>query len=512
MAQTEASARLQVRGKLERTGAIVRDAGQVDVGDSGHAAAKAWLFSAVIWLTIVDLFGLIIATELVNPNVFGGISWLEFGRVRPTHVLGVIFAWLSMMYWGAIWYILPRLLGSRLRGEKVAVATAIGWNAMWIAGVATIWTGHTQGREYEELIWPIDLTLQVIWLVNLVLVVWNVAHRAIKSIYVTVWWFLASPTWLLIEQFIGNVMWRPGNVWGATSGPHASGALQGSLDDGILNWWANHNLFGLWLTPMLVALTYYFVPKITNAPLYSHTLSLVSFWGIAFFYTGVGHHHLLQTPTPDWLKAFATANSIMLLIPVFAFITNILMSMRGHWEKFFTNMPLRFVLTGFVFYDLVNFQGAAQALPSFNAMTHFTNFVVGHAHLALLGGFTFLGMGAIDYIVPQIYRRPLWSRRVEVWQYWLIFLGFAIFFLALTFAGFIQGQEWERGIPQANVLEQLAPWFMSRAIGGTLIISSGILFAINIFMTVFTDTSHRTAARTARALELSVATVPELEA
>ncbi|GIV78034.1 MAG: hypothetical protein KatS3mg050_2428 [Litorilinea sp.] len=211
---------------------------------------------------------------------------------------------------------------------------------------------------------------------------------------------------------------------------------------------------------------------------------------MAFFYTGVGHHHLLQTPTPGWLKTIAILSSMSLLIPVFAFTVNIVMTMRGNWERFFTNLPLRFGLTGFVFYFLVNIQGSLEAIQSFNRLTHFTNFVVAHAHLALLGAFTFLGMGMIDYIVPQVLKKPLYSARLGEWQYWLITIGFLGFFWALTIAGFIQGQSWLRGIPEVNVIPLLRPYFMARAVFGAMIVLSGIVQAYNIYRTATTDTHH----------------------
>ena len=198
---------------------------------------------------------------------------------------------------------------------------------------------------------------------------------------------------------------------------------------------------------MLLALTYYIVPRVTNTPLYSYTLSLVSFWGMAFFYTGVGDHHILQSPTPAWLKTIAEVSSWMLLVPVFAFTINILGTMKGNWDRFFTNLPLRFTMTAFFFYFLVNIQGAFEAIQPFNKLTHFTNFVVAHAHLALLGAFTILGMGVIDYIVAQIYAKPLWSRSLSEWQYWLVTVGFTGFFSVLTLAGFQQGFSWQERDP-----------------------------------------------------------------
>ena len=457
-----------------------------------NSAAKIWLFSSIFWLTFVDLVGLTMATELVTPNLFGGIPWLLFSRIRPIHVNGVIFAWLSSMYFGGIFYVLPRLLGrSTIWSEKLGVWTAWGWNLMFTLAVISLAAGYSQGREYAEFIWPIDVFLVVLWVLNIFNIIMTVLERRVKPLYVTVWWCIASPMWLAANYIIGNVMWRPGSLLGnGVPGGALSGALPNPMSDGMLNWWQNHNTFGLWLTPMLVALTYYLIPRITGTPLYSHTLSLVSFWGIAFFYTGVGHHHLLQAPIPGWLKTFATVNSILLLVPVFAFASNIWLTMRGNWNKFITNMPVRFTMVAFIFYFLVNIQGTLMALPGFNRLIHFTNFIVAHAHLALLGAFTILGMGLIDYAIPQFYKKPIYSRRLVEWQFWLVFIGFTGFFWSLTFASFLQGQNWAIGIPEVNVLPLIRPHYIARAVFGAMIVTSGLVQIYNIWKTVTADTSR----------------------
>ncbi len=477
--------------ELERfTDSRIAEVGEAPVQHSDRAV-RWWIFGSIFWLSFVDLVGLTMAIELVSPNFFGGVPWLLFSRIRPIHVNGVIFAWLTTMYWGAAFYMVPRLCGVRLWSERLALWAAVAWNLMFVGGVLTLATGHTQGREYAEFIWPIDVVVVGVFLANIVNIVMTVLTRRVRPLYVSVWWFLASPMWLAADYIIGNVMWRPGNLLGnGVDGGSLSGALPDPLADAMLNWWSNHNLFGLWLTPMLIALTYYLVPRITNTPLFSHTLSLVSFWGIAFFYTGVGHHHLLQAPIPAWLKTFATFNSILLLVPVIAFVTNIVLTMRGSWEKVFTNMPLRFTITGFIFYFLTNVQGAIQAIPSFNRVTHFTNFIVAHAHLALLGGFTILGMGVIDYIVPQIYQRPAYSRRLLEWQYWLVTIGFVGFFFSLTFASFLQGQNWAAGVPEVNVLPLIRPHYVARGIFGSMIVASGFVQIYNMWRTVTTDTNR----------------------
>src|SRR6266542_6245707 len=211
-------------------------------------AARHWLLASVVWLTIVDLFGLVLATQFVTPEAFGNVSWLAFSRIRPSHVSGVILAWLTMMYFGALFYMLPRLCGTRgMWSERLGVWCAWAWNAMFLLGIIGLLTGHSQGREYGELIWPLDIALLVIWCLNIFNIIATVQIRTIRPIYVTVWWFLASPLWLAVDYAIGNVLWRPGHVWGGVP----SGALSNSLADAMLNWWYAHNLFGLWLTPML---------------------------------------------------------------------------------------------------------------------------------------------------------------------------------------------------------------------------------------------------------------------
>src|ERR671930_384810 len=338
-----------------------------------------------------------------------------------------------MMYFGALFYMLPRLVGTRgMWSERLGIICAWAWNLMYLLGVIGLLTGHSQGREYAEFIYPIDLALLVIWCANIVNILATVAIRTIRPIYVSVWFFIASPLWLAVDYAIGNVIWRPGHVWGAPSG-----ALSSSLSDAMLNWWYAHNLFGL------------------------------------------------------WLKTIAEVSSWMLLVPVFAFTINILGTMKGNWDRFFTNLPLRFTMTAFFFYFLVNIQGAFEAIQPFNKLTHFTNFVVAHAHLALLGAFTILGMGVIDYMVAQIWARPLWSRSLSEWMYWLVTVGFTGFFSVLTLAGFQQGFSWQDGIPEVKVLPQLHAYYIARGIFGAMIVVSGIVQIVNIGMTIFTNTAER---------------------
>lgn len=454
-------------------------------------AAKVWLFSSAFWFIVVTSFGLILAMELVSPQTFSGVSWLVFSRVRPCHVEGVIYAWLTTMYFGAIFYFTPRLLGTKsMVSEKLGVWTCWFYNIALAVGFFALLTGATQGREYAEFPWIIDVAILAAFLSNVVNILGTVRIRKVRALYVSIWWAIAAPIWVWLSIFISNVMWRPGDLWG-----NPSGNLPIGVHDAMINWWGNHNLFGLWLTPALIAVLYYFIPRITNTPLYSHTLSLISFWGLVFVYTAVGHHHLLQTPTPGWLKTIATVNSVGILIPVFAFFTNIFLTMRGQWNKYFTSLPMRYIITGFIFYILVNIQGAFQAIQPFNRMIHFTYFTIGHAHLALLGAFTILGMGVLYYMLPHILNKPPYSRTLAEWQFWLVTSGFLLFFTAMTVAAFIQGQNWMNGVNEVLVLPQLHFWNILRAVSGGMIYASAWIQGINIALTYFKDTSEAVSER-----------------
>jgi cbb3-type cytochrome c oxidase subunit I len=257
------------------------------------------------------------------------------------------------------------------------------------------------------------------------------------------------------------------------------------VDDAIFNWFYGHNVLGLWFTTGLLAVIYYIVPKETHTPLYSHFLSLIAFWGIAFFYTGVGGHHLLWAPIPYWLKTIAVADSIGMILPVAAFMMNIFLTMRGNWNRFFTSIPLRFVVTGWAAYILVSYQGSHEALRSINLITHFTQYVPGHAHLSLLFFAASTIMGAMFYVVPKIYKCQLFSRRLANVQWAVYVIGFTFFFGGFLLTGLIQGTNWiHGGIPIWTELRQIRPFMAMRATGGVLLVVSFFLFTYNMFATV----------------------------
>ncbi len=463
------------------------------------SASRNFLFSAIFWLTIADMVGLIAAIEMISPDFLAGIPWLVFGRLRPIHTNGVLFMWLSMAQIGSFFYIVPRLCGVKLFSELLGNVTMILWNFVGFAGVLTLANGLTQGREYAELIWPIDVMVMAALLMAGYNIYRTIMMRKEKKLFVSLWYIMGTMVWMPMLYFVGNVMWQPILLPGPETNiaGFPSGSLQG-ITDVIWQWFYGHNVLGYWFTTSGVAIVYYLVPVITRSPLYSHLLSLIGFWSIAFFYGLVGMHHVLQSPTPGWLKTLAVIGSLGLFIPVITFLTNIWLTMRGNWGKIYESLPLKFVMAGTVFYFITCIQGPLQAIQGFNRLIHFTNWIVGHAHLALLGTFSFWAMGAIYYIIPVTLKRRIYNPGLAEAQFWIVLAGFLLMMLSLQIGGLIQGAAWLNGDSVYKVLPEIKPYLVARAISGALIVISGIMQAWNIYKTV-TASEPMTAAAPAQA-------------
>ncbi|NPV08571.1 MAG: cytochrome-c oxidase [Anaerolineae bacterium] len=436
------------------------------------SASRNFILAASIWIVIGVLMGLILATQFVFPDFLEGIPQLVFSRLRQAHTNTVMFAFLSGGMMGMWLYIVPRLTGRRLWSESLGNLTVILWNVALIVGIWGLVNQHTQSREYAELTWGVDVAVMVVLVLNLANLYMTIRHRIEPKLYVSLWYIAGTLVWMPMLYFIGNVMWHP---W--------TGALTG-IDDTIFNWFYGHNVLGLWFTTGLLPVMYYVVPKETNTPLYSHFLSLIAFWGIAFFYTGVGAHHLLWAPIPYWLKTIAVAESIGMVLPVVAFMMNIFLTMRGNWNRVLTSLPLRFIVTGWAAYVLVSYQGSHQALRHINLLTHFSQYVPGHAHLSLLFFAASTVVGGAYYVIPRIYRRVLFSRTLANVQYSLYVVGFTFFFGGFLLTGLTQGTNWvHQGLPVWSVLPGLRPYMALRATGGVLLVLSFMIFTYNLFAT-----------------------------
>jgi cbb3-type cytochrome c oxidase subunit I len=437
-----------------------------------NSASASFMLTAALWVVLGVLMGLTLALQFVFPDLFRGVPWLVFSRLRQAHTNTVMFAFLSGGMMGLWLYIVPRLTGRQLWSETLGNVTVILWNIGVAVGIVGLLTAHTQSREYAEFIWAVDIAVMVVLILNLVNLYMTIAHRVEPKLYVSLWYISGTLIWMPLLYFIGNVMWNP-----------PTGALTG-INDTIFNWFYGHNVLGLWFTTGLLPVIYYVVPKETRTPLYSHFLSLIAFWGIIFFYTGVGAHHLEWAPIPYWLQTIAVAESIGMVLPVVAFMMNIYLTMRGNWNRFFSSIPLRFVVTGWAAYVLVSYQGSHQALRGINLLTHFTQYVPGHAHLSLLFFSASVVMGGAYYAIPHMFNCEINSRRLANVQYSLYVWGFTFFFGGFLLTGLVQGTNWvHQGLPVWSVLPGLRPYMALRAAGGALVVISFVVFAYNIFAT-----------------------------
>jgi cbb3-type cytochrome c oxidase subunit I len=437
-----------------------------------NSASVNFMLSAAVWVILGVLMGLTLALQFVFPDLFRGIPWLVFSRLRQAHVNTVLFAWLSGAMMGMWLYIVPQLTGRRLWSEPLGNVTATLWNLALLVGIIGLLTAHTQSREYAELVFGIDVAVIIVLLLNMTNILMTIRHRTEPKLYVSLWYITGTVMWFPMLYFIGNVMWNP-----------PTGALTG-IDDAIFNWFYGHNVLGLWFTTGLLAVIYYIVPRETRTPLYSHVLSLIAFWGIAFFYTGVGGHHLLWAPIPYWLKTIAVADSFGMILPVVAFMMNIFLTMRGNWNRFMTSIPLRFVITGWAAYILVSYQGSHQAMRSINLITHFTQYVPAHAHLSLLFFAASTLMGGLYYAIPRIFKCQIFSRKLANVSYGLYAIGFVFFFTGFVLTGLVQGTNWlHQGLPIWSVLPGLRPYMAMRASGGALVVLGFVVFSYNILAT-----------------------------
>ncbi len=474
--------------------------------DQPDSAAMHGLISGAVWFVVGTVLGLIASHEMTMPDLFAGIPWLTWSRVRPAHVNTVLYGFLATSYWGAWYFILPRIFKTPLQTNRHANILVFLWNIGVGVGMLALLGGDTQGREYTEYPWYVDWAVEFALIFNVYIIFKTMAMRREPRLYVSAWYIGGTAIWIAILYAIGSVMWHPFTTYlGADGHSHfllntaatntlpvgvnsfqRSGSIVG-LDDAVWHWFYAHNVLGLLFTTGGVGIIYYLVPKISKRPLYSHTMSLIGFWSIALLYTETGQHHLLQAPIPNWLKVVAIIGSISLIIPVFTFITNVMMTLRGTWGEALTNIPLRYVVTGTLFYVAASFQGSVQALMSVNRFIHFTQWVIAHSHLALLGGFGFVVCGAMYYMVPQIVRRRLWSRNLADAQYWLMLLGITGYFWSITAAGLAQASAWvSLGQQVVRAFEVVKPYFVMRSWFGSLFVIGAVMMIVNLVMTVRT--------------------------
>ena len=444
-----------------------------DSQENTYSTVKGFFLSSSIWFVAGTVAGLIDATHMAAPDLLGNIAWIVFGRLRAMHTNIVIFGFVGSALLGAAQYIVPTLLRTPLGSERLGKTSLAIWNLSIVAGTVTLSLGYSQGREYAEWIWPIDVSVLLAFSLVFCNLLQTAIRRQEKLLYVSNWYIFAALIFTFFIYFFGNAVWNP-----------PTGALTG-MPDGILAWFYGHGIVGLFLTPLAVGLAYYVIPIVCRAPLFSHTLSLIGFWTILTFYPHIGTHHLLQTPAPTWLKIVAVTGSIGMLIPVLVVLMNIWLTMRGKLGALHEDIGGKFVFAGLVWYTLVCLQGPFQALPFVQRVTHLTNWVIGHSHIAVFGFSGFIGLGGLYFILPRITGRPIYSRKLADIQYWLLLIGLAGFFFVLTVAGLIQGSGWLSGEVVYKILPELHVYFVFRLGFGILIITGAAIGLYNIARSLY---------------------------
>jgi cbb3-type cytochrome c oxidase subunit I len=444
-----------------------------DMKEDTYSTVKGFFLSSAIWFVVGTLAGLVNATHMAAPDFLGNISWLVFGRLRPMHTNLVIIGFVGSALLGAAQYVVPALLQTPLWSERLGKTSLGIWNLSIVAGTVTLSLGYSQGREYAEWIWPVDVSV----LLAFALVFYNLLQTAIrreeKLLYVSNWYIFAALIFTFFIYFFGNALWNP-----------ATGAIIG-MPDAILAWFYGHGVVGLFLTPLAIGIAYYIIPIVSRSPLYSHTLSLVGFWSILTIYTHIGTHHLLQTPVPTWLKVLAITGSIAMLAPVMTVLVNLWLTMRGRLGYIHSDIGGKFVFAGLVWYILTCLQGPLQALPVIQRVTHLNNWVIAHAHMGVLGFSGTIALGGLYFILPRITNRPIYSSRLADIQYWLVLLGMAGFFGVLTAAGLIQGNSWLNGETVYRVLPAIHPYMVWRLGIGVLLFGGAVIGLYNVYKSIY---------------------------
>ncbi|MEM5790288.1 MAG: cbb3-type cytochrome c oxidase subunit I, partial [Syntrophobacteraceae bacterium] len=329
-----------------------------------NGTAKLFFLSSAVWFVVGTLEGLTCATNMVHPDLLGGVPWLVFSRLRPMHTTTMIFGFVGSALIGASYYMLPSILRTPLWSERLGKASLWIYNLSILIGIVALLFGHSQGREYAEWIWPADIGILLSMGLAFYVLLQTAIRRQEKIMYVSTWYIFAGFVYTWFIYGIGNAVWNP-----------STGSLAG-MSDAILAWYYGHGIVGLYLTPLAVAIAYYVVPRVARSPLYSHTLSLVGFWTLLVIYTHIGTHHLLQTPVPTWLKVLAVSGSIAMIIPVFTVLVNLWLTMRGRLGLFHSDIGGKFVMAGLVWYILTCTQGPLQSLPIVQRITHLNNWVI----------------------------------------------------------------------------------------------------------------------------------------
>ncbi|MBF0291385.1 MAG: cytochrome-c oxidase, cbb3-type subunit I [Nitrospinae bacterium] len=447
---------------------------------------------ATVYLVVGALVGVYIAAELAWPALNFDIPYLTFGRLRPLHTNAVIFAFGGCTLFATSYYIVQRTCYTRLWSDKLAWITFWGWNAVIVSAVVTLPLGITSGKEYAELEWPLDILIAVVWLSYMFNFVMTVASRKVSHIYVANWFFMAMQVMITYLHVVNSLA--------IPVGLFKSYSIFAGPQDAMVQWWYGHNAVGFFLTAGFLGIMYYFVPKQAGRPIFSYRLSVIHFWTLIFGYVWIGGHHLQYTALPDWSGSLGAAISLAMIIPSWGGAVNGMLTLSGAWDKLRTDYTLRFLIVSLAFYAMSTFEGPLMSIRTVNALSHYTDWTVGHVHSGALGWVAMVSMGAIYHLVPRLWNTELYSTKLVNTHFWMTTISIVFYISAMWVSGIMQGLMWraydEQGTLMYSFAESVAamhPYYALRWFGGTLFLLGTIVMLFNVLMTV-------TRARTAPAL------------
>lgn len=445
---------------------------------------RKFMMATMLWAGVAFLLGLMIALQLAYWPANGGLPWLTFGRLRPLHTNAAIFAFAGNAIFAGIYHSTQRLLRTRLFSDIMSRIHFWGWQFIIVCAAITLPLGFTQGKEYAELEWPIDILITLVWVVFAINFFGTLYRRREKHMYVAIWFYIATIITVAVLHIINSIaipfsFLKSYTVWAG-------------MQDALVQWWYGHNAVAFFLTTPFLGLMYYYVPKVVNAPIYSYRLSIIHFWALVFIYIWAGPHHLLYTSLPDWLQTLGMVFSIMLWAPSWGGMINGLLTFKGRWSSVRTEPVWKFFIAALTFYGMATFEGPLLSIKSVSALGHYTDWIIGHVHGGALGWNGFLAFGMLYYLVPKLWNTKLYSKKLAEQHFWLGLVGIVLYYVSMVVAGITQGMMW-KAIDQNGQLVypefietvvRIIPLYWVRALGGTLYISGFVIMVINIFKTV----------------------------
>ncbi len=448
-----------------------------------YKVVRQFALVTILWGIVGMLVGVLIAAQLVWPALNLDTPWLTFGRLRPLHTNAVIFAFGGSALFATSYYVVQRTCHTALALPGLASFTFWGWQLIILSAAITLPLGITTSKEYAELEWPIDILIAVVWVSYAVVFFGTVMKRKVKHIYVANWFFGAFIVTVAILHIFNSLAIPVGIL--------KSYSVYSGVQDAMVQWWYGHNAVGFFLTAGFLGIMYYFIPKQANRPVYSYRLSVVHFWALIFTYIWAGPHHLHYTALPDWAQSLGMVFSLVLLAPSWGGMINGIMTLSGAWHKLRTDPILKFLIVSVSFYGMSTFEGPMMSIKTVNALSHYTDWTIGHVHSGALGWVGMVSMGALYYLIPRLYDREIYSVRLIEIHFWMTTIGIVLYITAMWIAGVMQGLMW-RAVNEDGTLiysfveavDAMQPYYFVRFLGGAIYLLGMLLMAYNVAKTV----------------------------